>query len=214
MMMLTPCSWLIFFAPLELTSCFQTGGQQSHVCAKPCWRGKEAALSPTAHNLCYNDPAALPASGRLHRLVQSLAALPPVKGGAAFRISGFLQCVEPLDIIDRRNNAVSEIAHRCKRKIVEPRCERQAGNSALDRRDGHAVEDIVEGFELEAAAGSLGDNADPDAAENRLRVVDEAKEAGRRMIFAAAELVGHLADDVELDFLMPKEVVGDCEELR
>jgi hypothetical protein len=41
---------------------------------------------------------------------------------------------------------------------VQPGRERQAGNAATHRRDRHSIENIVECFELEPAAGPLGDD--------------------------------------------------------
>src|ERR1700730_5731006 len=111
--------------------------------------------------------------------MQGPAAVPPVKDGAAFGVSGFWQRVEPLEVIDHRYDALGELTYRIERKVIELRCQRQPGNSAPYRGNGHPVEDIVERLEFEAPAGSLGDNTDSDAAKNRLRIVDEAQEAAR-----------------------------------
>ena len=61
---------------------------------------------------------------------------------------------------------------------MHTRRQRQAGNTAFYCGNRHSIEDIVECFELEPAAGSLGDDTDSYATKNRPQILDETQEAG------------------------------------
>ena len=58
--------------------------------------------------------SALPVHSLLDGIAQSAAAVAPIKTGAAFFVSGLLQGIEPLDVVDHGNNALRELPHLCK----------------------------------------------------------------------------------------------------
>jgi hypothetical protein len=47
-------------------------------------------------------------------IVETPAAVAPVKTALAFFVSGLLQGIEPLDVVDHGNNALRELLHGCK----------------------------------------------------------------------------------------------------
>jgi hypothetical protein len=56
----------------------------------------------------------LPVHGFLDGTAKSSAAIAPVKTALAFFVSGLLQGIEPLDVVDHGNNALRELPHGCK----------------------------------------------------------------------------------------------------
>jgi hypothetical protein len=55
-----------------------------------------------------------PVHSLLNGIVESSAAVAPVKARAAFFVSGLLQGIEPLDVVDHGSDALREFAHRFK----------------------------------------------------------------------------------------------------
>jgi hypothetical protein len=47
----------------------------------------------------------------LDRIAESPAAVDPIKTGVAFFISGLLQGIEPLDVVDHGSDALRELPH-------------------------------------------------------------------------------------------------------
>jgi hypothetical protein len=64
-------------------------------------------------------------------IAKSSAAVAPIKNVVAFFVSGLLQVIELLYVVDHCSYAMRELAHRSKGQIVQPGRQRQAGNAAF-----------------------------------------------------------------------------------
>src|SRR5215472_4478523 len=90
--------------------------------------------------------------------------------------------------------------------------QRQAGDAASYRRDRHSIEDIVESLELEAAAGSLGNDPNSGVTKNWLEILNKTLEPDRAKMALALHVVGHPTDDPQLHLVFVEELVGDRDE--
>jgi len=58
--------------------------------------------------------SALPVHRFADGIAENSAALVPIKTGVAFFVSGLLQGIEPLDVVDHGSDALREVPHRFK----------------------------------------------------------------------------------------------------
>ena len=87
---------------------------------------------------------------------------------------------------------------------MQTRRQRQAGNATSYRGNRHAIEDVVECFELEPAAGPLGDDTNSNATKNRLQIFDETEESNCAKMALGLQVIGDIADHPQLYLALVK----------
>ena len=143
------------------------------------------------------------------------AAARPVEAAGAGGPRPLLQAVQPIHVVDRLEHAVGQCCVVGVEHGAVVVAQRHAGEGAREREDRHAVEDILQHLELEAAAAAFGHDRDPRLVEVGRDVGHRPGEMGREVLLAELLQEGFVAaaDGLQLGAGIGEQRIGDVDEL-